>query len=78
MNWTTFFEKVGRLEARSSQQATDTKDIKAELRDIKATVSELKSFQDRQRGMWFAVATIAATIGALVVIVARWISALTK
>jgi chaperonin cofactor prefoldin len=78
MNWTTFFQKVGRLEERASQQATDTKEIKAELRDIKSTVSNLKSFQDRQRGMWFAVATIAATVGALVTIAARWIGALVK
>jgi hypothetical protein len=76
MNWTTFFQKFGKLEARSEQAAKDAGEIKEDLRHMKDTMSELKSFQDRQKGMWFAVATIAAFVGAVVTLVARYIGAL--
>ena len=55
--------EVGRLEGRVSAHDSDIKEIKADLKNVLATVTDIKTTVDQAKGGWKALATAGGVGG---------------
>jgi hypothetical protein len=73
MNWGQFFQQQGKmlaqLEAAGKRQESTERDLKA----VRSDLSSMKSLLDQQRGAYKASVVIAALVGALVTLAARYV-----
>jgi hypothetical protein len=73
MNWGTFFQQQGKMLAQLEAAGKRQQETERDLKDIRVTLSAIKSLQDQQKGAYKASIGIAALVGALVTIAARLI-----